>query len=178
MAACDLTDADLLHAMAGRDEGALRELYDRHARWLSARLARRCADPDAVADVLQDTFIAAWEGAGRFRGDGEVPAWLWGIAIRRLISRLRKQTGLRLGPSLVEHDGEDISAEERVLLRLENVDVGTALARISPELRAVLQLTVLDGLSTREAAVLLGIPRGTVKSRLRRARTTMREELA
>ena len=53
-----------------------------------------------------------------------------------------------------------------------------ALARISPELRVVLQLTVLDGLTTREAAVLLGIPRGTVKSRLQRARVTMREELA
>ena len=47
-----------------------------------------------------------------------------------------------------------------------------------PELRVVLQLTVLDGLTTREAAVLLGIPRGTVKSRLQRARVTMREELA
>ena len=62
MAVCDLTDADLIHAMAGRDEGALRELYDRHALWISARLARRCADSDAVSDVLQDTFIAAWDG--------------------------------------------------------------------------------------------------------------------
>jgi RNA polymerase sigma-70 factor (ECF subfamily) len=178
MAGCDLTDADLLHLMAGRDEGALRELYDRHALWISARLARRCADPDAVSDVLQDTSVAAWNGAARFRGDGEVGAWLWGIAIRRLISRLRKRAGFRLGPALLENDGEDISAEERVLLRLENVDVGSALARISPELRVVLQLTVLDGLTTREAAVLLGIPRGTVKSRLQRARATMREELA
>ena len=65
-----------------------------------------------------------------------------------------------------------------MLLRLENVDVGTALARISPELRVVLQLTVIDGLNTREAAVLLGIPRGTVKSRLQRARATLREEMA
>ena len=163
MATCDLTDADLLHAMAGRDEGALRELYDRHALWISARLAHRCADRDAVSDVLQDTFIAAW---------------LWGIAIHRLISRLRKRSGSRLGPALLERDNQEISAEEQVLLRLENVDVGGALARISPELRVVLQLTVLDGLSTREAAVLLGIPRGTVKSRLQRARLTMREELA
>ena len=178
MAVCDLTDADLIHAMAGRDEGALRELYDRHALWISARLARRCADPDAVCDVLQDTFIAAWDGAHRFRGDGEVPAWLWGIAIRRLISRLRKRTGFRPGPALVEGDIQDISTEERVLLRLENVDVGSAMARISPELRVVLQLTVLDGLNTREAAQLLGIPRGTVKSRLQRARMMMREELA
>ena len=99
-----------------------------------------------------------------------MPAWLWGIAIRRLISRLRKRTGFRLGPALVESDGQDISAEERVLLRLENVDVGSAMARISPELRVVLQLTVLDGLNTREAAQLLGIPRGTVKSRLQRPR--------
>ena len=94
------------------------------------------------------------------------PAWLWGIAIRRLISRLRQRADFRLGPALLESDHQEISAEERVLLRLENVDVGSAMARISPELRVVLQLTVLDGLSTREAAVLLGIPRGTVKSRL------------
>jgi RNA polymerase sigma-70 factor (ECF subfamily) len=165
--------------MAGGDEGALRALYDRHALWISARLARRCADPDAVSDVLQDTFVAAWNGAGRFRGDGEVGAWLWGIAIHRLISRLRKRTSFRLGPALVDDsDAKEISAEERVLLRLEHVDVGSALARISPELRVVLQLTVLDGLTTGEAALLLGIPRGTVKSRLRRARATMREELA
>ncbi len=178
MAACDLTDADLLHAMAGSDEGALHELYRRHAPWISARLARRCADADAVSDVLQDTFVAAWKGAGRFRGDGVVPAWLWGIAVRRLISRLRKRADFRLGPALIDADAEDISAEEQVLLRLEHVDVGTALARISPELRVVLQLTVLDGMTTREAAVLLGIPRGTVKSRLQRARATMREEMA
>jgi len=178
MACCDRTDADLITAMAGRDEGALRELYERHATWIHARLARRCADSDAVAEVLQDTFIAAWDGASRFRGDGPVPAWLWGIAIRRLISRLRRRHDVLLGPALQERDECEISAEEQVLLRLENVDVGSAMARISPELRVVLQLTVIDGLSTREAAALLDIPRGTVKSRLQRARATMREELA
>jgi len=178
MAGCDLTDADLINAMAGKDEGALRELYDRHATWIQARLARRCADRDAVAEVLQDTFIAAWDGAARFRGDGAVPAWLWGIAIRRLISRLRRRHDVLLGPALLDRDEPELSAEEQVLLRLENVDVGTALSRISPELRVVLQLTVIDGLNTREAAVLLDIPRGTVKSRLQRARATLREEMA
>jgi RNA polymerase sigma-70 factor, ECF subfamily len=178
MAGCDVTDADLLSSMAGRDEGALRQLYARHAPWISARLARRCADRDAVADVLQDTFVAAWNGAGKFRGDGEVPAWLWGIAVRRLVSRLRKRADFQLGAALLDRDSEDISAEERVLLELEHADVGGALARISPELRVVLQLTVLDGLTTREAAVVLGIPRGTVKTRLERARLRMREEMA
>jgi RNA polymerase sigma-70 factor (ECF subfamily) len=178
MASSDLTDAELLAAVGAQDEGALRTLYARHAPWIAARLARRCADPEAVSDVLQDTFMAAWNGAARYRGEGEVPAWLWGIAIRRLVSRLRKRTDFAHGPALLESDTADVSAEERVLMRLENVDVGGAFARISPELRVVLQLTVLDGLSTREAAALLGIPRGTVKTRLERARVRLREELA
>ncbi len=178
MAGCELTDAELLAAVGERDEGALKVLYARHAPWISARLARRCANAEAVADVLQDTFMAAWDGASRFRGEGEVPAWLWGIAIRRLVSRLRKRADFRPGPALLEGEVTDLSAEERALMRLENVDVGGAFARISPELRVVLQLTVLDGLTTREASTLLGIPRGTVKTRLARARVKLREELA
>lgn len=180
MAGLDLSDADLIAGMVERDEGALRLLYERHAGWMSARLARRCSDRDAVADVIQDTFVSAWNGARRFRGEGEVAAWLWGIAIHRLISRVRARSsaGARLGPALLSHEAVDASAEEDVLLAVQYSDVGTALARISPELRVVLQATVLDGLTTREAAHLLGIPQGTVKTRLARARATMREELA
>jgi DNA-directed RNA polymerase specialized sigma24 family protein len=82
-------DPELLAAVAGGDLGALRVLYDRNAPWLSVRLTRRCNNPEVVADVLQDTFLALWKGAERWRGDGEVAAWLWGIAARRLVSRLR-----------------------------------------------------------------------------------------
>jgi RNA polymerase sigma-70 factor (ECF subfamily) len=70
------------------------------------------------------------------------------------------------------------SAEERVMLGVEHGDLGSALAQLSPELRAVVQATVLDGLSTREAARLLGVPQGTVKTRMSRARVQMREALA
>lgn len=180
MAGPDLTDIDLIQAMNERDEGALRALYERHAGWISARLRRRCADHEVVSDVLQDTFVAAWDGAGRFRGEGEVAGWLWGIAVHRLISRLRTRGAAmaRLGPALLVSDNTDVSAEETLLLAVEYSEVGTALARISPELRVVLQATVLDGLTTREAARLLGIPQGTVKTRLARARASMREELA
>ena len=77
------TDQDLILAVRGGDATALRSLYDRHARWLTIRLARRCADPAIVEEVVQDTFLAVWRGAGRYRGQGEVAAWIWGIAIRR-----------------------------------------------------------------------------------------------
>ena len=179
MAGPEVSDRDLLAEVASRDEGALRLLYERHAGWVSARLLRRCADREVVADVLQDTFVAVWNGAGKFRGEGEVAGWLWGIAAHRLISRVRTRSARdRLGPALLSHDTVDPSAEENVLLAVQYSDVGSALARISPELRVVLQATVLDGLSTREAAQLLGIPQGTVKTRLARARACMREELA
>jgi RNA polymerase sigma-70 factor, ECF subfamily len=180
VAVTDASDTELVMGMAEQDEGALRELYERHAPWMLARLRRRCADKEIVADVVQDAFVAAWQGAGKFRGDGEVAAWLWGIAIRRLVSRLRRNTSARVnfGPALLDRDAVDVSAEEQVLLTVEYSDLGTALARISPELRVVLQVTVLDGLSTREAARLLCIPQGTVKSRLARARASLREELA
>jgi RNA polymerase sigma-70 factor, ECF subfamily len=80
---------------------------------------------------------------------------------------------------LVEADAErEPSAEERVLLGVEYGDLAGALDRLSPELRAVVQATVLDGLTTREAGHLLGLPAGTVKTRMMRAKAQLREALA
>jgi RNA polymerase sigma-70 factor (ECF subfamily) len=169
-------DATLLAAVADGDRAALRSLYERHAPWLTLRLTRRCADPGMVEEVVQDTFVAVWRGARRYRGTGEVAAWVWGIGIRRLIDRLRAHP-LPI-PTALDRGGIVVSAEEQALLGVEHGDLGMALDRLSPELRAVMQATVLDGLTTREAAKLLGIPQGTVKTRLMRARRELREALA
>jgi RNA polymerase sigma-70 factor (ECF subfamily) len=173
-------DAELLAALAGGDLTAMRTLYDRHAPWLSARLTRRCNSPEIVADVLQDSFVALWQGAERWRGDGEVAAWLWGIAMHRLVSRLRGRRDALVLPlaDVVAGRPPEPSAEERVLLGVEYGDLGSAMLRLSPEMRAVVQATVLDGLSTRQAARLLGIPANTVKTRLHRAKAHLRQELA
>lgn len=173
------TDEDLLRAIVDEDPAALRLLYERHAPWLTLRLRRRCNDRDLVEEVLQDTFLAIWRRPASYRGDGEVAAWVWGIAVRRLVDRLRRHP--RPTASLQEDDralGGLPSAEEKVLVGVEYGDVAGALARLSPELRAVIQATVLDGLTTREAAALLGLPAGTVKTRAMRARRELREALA
>lgn len=168
-----MTDAELLAAIVDRQVDALRLLHERHAPWLAARLAHRSSDPTLIEEALQDTFVAVWRKAGDYRGEGEVAAWLWGIAIRKLIDRLRRNRIPRLElPSLVE------SAEDAVLAGIGYGDLGAAMARLSPELMAVVQARILDGLSTREAARLLGIPTGTVKTRLMRAKQIMREQLA
>jgi RNA polymerase sigma-70 factor (ECF subfamily) len=179
MAARMLDDAALVQQVADGGTGALEELYRRHAPWLTLRLARRCADPMTVDEVVQDTFVAVWRNASRYRGSGEVAAWVWGIAIRRLVDAIRRRPPAAnpLDPWMEELTVTQ-SAEERVLLGVEHGDLAGALARLSPELRAVICATVLDGLTTREAARLLGIPAGTVKTRMMRARRQLRKELA
>ena len=172
-----MTDAELLARVAAGDRRALTTLYERHAPWLLLRLQRRCADPAVVEEVLQDTFVAVWRGAGGYRGSGEVGAWLWGIAVRRLVDRFRRKVPTTV--ALDELTGGSVhSAEEQVLLGVEHGDLAGVLDALAPELRAVVQATVLDGLTTREAARLLGIPAGTVKTRMLRARQQMREALA
>src|ERR1700744_6297124 len=168
-------DETLLLAVAERDMGAFRTLYERHAGWLAIRLARRCDDRDLVADAIQDTFVAVWQKPQGFRGDGDVAAWLWGIAIRRLVSRLRRRPDV---VALARPPGPVPAAEDQVLLSVEYGDLGPALAKLSPEMRAVIQATVLDGLTAAEAARLLQMPVGSVKTRLHRAKAHLRAALA
>ena len=169
------SDAALLVGVAERDIGAFRTLYERHAGWLALRLARRCNDSELVADAVQDTFVAIWQKPRSFRGDGDVAAWLWGIAIRRLVSRLRRRSDV----AAAFGSSETVpAAEDEVLLSVEYGDMGAALARLSPEMRAVVQAVVLDGLSTREAAQLLNVPVSSVKTRLFRAKAHLRATLA
>lgn len=175
-----LTDVELLAAVADGDRGALRELHARHVVWVTARLRRRCSDGDVVAEAVQDTFVAVWRSAGRWDGRGEPAAWIWGIAIRRLIGvlRIRDRWNRDRVIAAVNEPEIVVAAEDQVLIGVEHGDLAGALRRLSPELRAVVQATVLDGLTTREAARLLGIPSGTVKTRMMRARTQLRGALA
>lgn len=168
-------DETLLVGVAERDMDAFRALYERHAGWLALRLARRCNDRDLVADAVQDTFVAVWRKPRGFRGDGDIAAWLWGIAIRRLVSRLRQRTDIKV---VFESTGTTPAAEDQVLLSVEYGDAGAALVRLSPEMRAVIQAVVLDGLSAKEAAQLLHLPVSTVKTRLYRAKAQLRATLA
>jgi RNA polymerase sigma-70 factor, ECF subfamily len=181
-AGADPDDAALLRGVAAGDERALARLYDRHAGWLLVRMARRCASADIVDQAVQDTFLALWHQAGRFRGDGDVGAFIWGIGVRRLIDAIRRDGVVTRAARAAwsrETDADVVrSAEEEVLLGIEHGRLGEALARLSPELRAAMQATVLDGLTCAEAGRLLGVPPGTVKSRCHRARIELREALA
>jgi RNA polymerase sigma factor (sigma-70 family) len=175
------SDLELLRAVAGSRVDALHLLHRRHAPWLRSRLSRRCADPDAVDAAIQDTFLAIWRDAHRYREtDSDAAAWIWTIAARRLISVLRGPGHRWVGGPAEVPDSALLSpsAEEVVLRRVEHGELGRSLARLPLELRAIVQATALDGLTVREAARLLGVPEGTAKTRLMRARARLRELLA
>ncbi len=131
--------------------------------------SRRCNDRDLVANAVQDTFMAVWQKPQGFRGDGDVAAGLRGIAIRRLVSRLRRRPDA-VAVAVMGIGDTVPAAEDQVLLSVEYGDLGPALARLSPEMRAVIQATVLDGLTAAEAARLLRMPVGSVETRLSRAK--------
>jgi RNA polymerase sigma-70 factor (ECF subfamily) len=159
------TDADLLAAVAAGDRRALESLYHRHSRWLLLRLQSRCDDDELVDSALQDTFISVWRSARQFRPElGEVGGWLWSIALRRLIDHLRRRP----------HPTPVARVPEPEPLPAPGTRTYDLLSRLPADLHAVVSAVYIDELTTAEAAVLIGIPKGTVKSRLSRARDLLR----
>lgn len=170
------SDVELVAAIAERDRGALQELYARHQPWLSVRLGYRCADRCVVEEAVQDTFVAIWRSARSYSGGGAVGAWIWGIGIRRLLNAVRPRRSL-FDRLTAQRESETLSAEDELLVAVEHGHLGAALMQLSPELRSAIQATVLDGLTCQEAGRLLGIPSGTVKTRVMRAKHELREAL-
>ncbi len=164
----ELSDVAVIAAIAAGDRNALETLYRRHAAMLMVRLHRRCGDPDLIDTALQDTFVAVWRSAKTYREtNGEVPAWLWTIALRKLIDQLRRRPAPNPVAQLPEPEP----------LPPPGTPAHELLGRLPADLHDVVRAVYLDGLTTSEAAVLFGIPQGTVKSRLARARPLLQKEL-
>jgi RNA polymerase sigma-70 factor, ECF subfamily len=180
--ATGLSEEQLLRRIARADRDAFDELYRRTSPYLAIRLRRRCPDDGLVAEVVQDTYLTVWRAAGSFSrlpgGSGGAAGWLWTVAVRRLVDALRRRDRVREVPAEVLPVRSVPAAEDEALAVTVGDEVGVALAGLAPELRVVLRAMVLDGLSVRETAVLLGVPEGTVKTRARRARIALREALS
>ena len=177
----DLAEADeehLVRRTAKGDRAAFEEFYRRTSPWLATRLRRRCADDQIVAEVIQETYLAVWRAAGSFAGTatgGTAVGWVWTIAARRLVDAFRRRA-YHAQPLPPPENAP--AAEDEALADALGDRMGDALRTLAPELRQVLLALVLDGLSVRETAVVLGLPEGTVKTRARRARLAMREALS
>jgi RNA polymerase sigma-70 factor, ECF subfamily len=176
-----MDDDELVARVAADDDTALRELFGRHAPWLAVRLRALLPAAD-VEDVLQETFLAAWRGAGGYRPQGSCGGWLWGIARRQAALLLRRRgpaerTGTALAAVLAAGQPDAPDPAETALARAElEVAVAALGPDGSPE-REVWRLMYEQDRPVAEVAELLGVPPGTVKSRAHRARRLLRAAL-
>jgi RNA polymerase sigma-70 factor (ECF subfamily) len=177
-----MDDDELIAAVAGGDDAALRELFSRHAPWLAARL--RAVLPAAeVEDVLQETFLAVWQGSGRYRParpEGAAGGWLWGIARRQAALLLRgREPAVAVLPAVLA--GTDARhASDPAEAALARADLDRAVAALGPAGaadREVWRLLYAEDRPVAEVAELMGVPAGTVKSRAHRARRLLRAAL-
>ena len=173
-----MDDDALIAAVAHRDDAALRELFSRHAPWLAARL-RGVLPAAEVEDVLQETFLAVWRGAGGYRPEGSAGGWIWGIARRQAALWLRRRGPAELplpGPPAADVRRPSDPAE----VALSRAELDSAVSALGPEggpARETWRLMYVEDKSVAEVAALMGVSAGTVKSRAHRARRLMRAAL-
>ena len=153
-------NGELLSRVASGDEAAFERLYERLADRVSRFALTIVRDRHLAQEVLQDTMVAVWKGAGRFADCSQVSTWVLGIARNRTYDLLRRETrgARRTEEGVMQPDP---------LAGVEHVEaVRGAVERLPPGEREVAFLTFYEGLSYREIAGMLGIPEGTVKSRM------------
>lgn len=168
-------DERLIEAVARDDDGALKELLFRHVPRLSSRL-RRVLPAHAVEDVLQETFVAVWQGAKGYEARGNPGAWIWVIARNHAAMWARKNGHTGTVAELAEvADAADTDSEA-----ISRADLGRALEKLGPEgseRRRLAEIVLVEDRSVADAASTLGISEGTVKSRLHRIRRALRAAL-
>ena len=161
------SDAELVADHVGGSPTAFGVLVTRHQDRLWAVALRMVRDPDDAADVLQEALVKAFRRAETFRGQAAVSTWLHRIVVNTSLDWLRSSAR---APVLALEPHEPPDRHDRVSERETTLDVDRALAALTVEQRAAVVVVDLQGFSVDEAAVILGCPPGTVKSRCFRAR--------
>ena len=176
------TDAELLASHVAGDPHAFNELIVRHRDRLWAVALRTTGDPQEAADALQDGLISAFRNAASFRGEAAVTTWLHRVVVNASLDRLRRQ---KVRPTVPLPDDSESSGYRGIADSRDDIhtfelryEIEKALAELPIDQRAAIVLVDVEGMSVIEAAAILGIPEGTVKSRCARGRTRLAASLA
>jgi RNA polymerase sigma-70 factor (ECF subfamily) len=172
--------ADLLQRIAERaDPAAFRELYEVYGPRVKAYMMRKGADAGTAEDLAQETLITVWRKAALYAGEkGSMTTWVFAIARNLRIDRLRREVPWQeLPEGRITEASADPLPDEAVAEKERQQRVQAALAELPPDQREVVSLAYLEGLSHSEIAERLGVPLGTVKSRMRIAYQKIRQAL-
>ena len=174
------SDAELVRRIRRGDNLAFGQLVDRHGRRLLGVALKMLGNAADAEDAVQETFVGAFRGLGGFQGRSSVRTWLTRILVRK-VARFRRSQRLRRSRPIeqaVDDAGVVSAAHSRATVQADiRMDVTVVLAKLSEDHRDVIVLREMQGMNYEEMAEILGIPRGTVESRLFRARQKLRELL-
>ena len=168
------TDRELMAQHVAGDADAFGELFHRHRDRLWAVALRTLGNPDDAADALQDAMVSAFRRAASYRGEAAVTTWLHRVVVNACLDRVRREA-VRATDPLPEGDHSDRLGQPRddIAVHVQSLDVAAALATLPYEQRASLVLVDMEGYSIDEAAAILGVASGTIKSRCARGRARL-----
>ena len=170
-----LTDAELVARAAAGDAACLGELFDRHAGRMKSLAIRIVRNPEEAEDVVQEVFIQAWQQAARFDAKrGNVLAWLSIMTRSRSLDRWRRRSTRR---ETAVADAHELEAPRSTDDAPSAWAANSALAELPADQRVPLELAYWEGLSQSEIAERLGVPLGTIKTRMRIGLMRLREAL-
>ncbi|MBF6286955.1 RNA polymerase sigma factor SigM [Nocardia cyriacigeorgica] len=170
-------DAELLRAHAAGTPHAFAELLRRHNDHLWQTALRTSYTREDAADSLQDALLSAHRTAGSFRAESEVRSWLHAIVVNACLDRIRRNKTRRAFSLTPENMPEPIEERDEISRMEMSMVVDRALFSLPPDQRTAIVAVDLEGYSVADAAVLLGVPEGTIKSRCARARQRLAERL-
>ncbi len=178
----ETSDAELVARVRSRDQAALEVLYDRYARSVYSLALSILHDPGAAEEVTQELFLQVWQYPHLYdAARGPFGPWLLRSARNRAIDLLRRRTRERQLSWRLEvtaHASDQNDPDDAVLQNEAAARVRQALAELDSSLRQVIELAYLGGLTQREIAQRLGMPLGTVKTRVRTALQRLAAALA
>ena len=175
-------DALLLAARKG-DRAALGDLLERHQQQVFAFGMKMCGDPEDAQEVAQDTLLSMVRSVRDFRGEASLSTWLYTVARSLCIKKRRRTKGAPAqhealdGTTYEQAAAPDPSPEQTLLAREARDAVAAALDQLEPEAREVVILRDLEGLTAPQVAEVTGLSVAAVKSRLHRARQSLRTQL-
>ena len=158
------SDVVLVRQIAGGDEAAFRELYYRYNVPIFNFVLRIIHEPKEAEDILQEIFLAVWQGACRYREKAQVKTWIYRIAHYKSISWLRKHKPVTSFDDIT--DSELDGPEQEAVASWQLNDLKKAINHLSSKHRSVLELAFVQGMAYDEIAKVIGCPVGTVKSRM------------
>lgn len=170
-------DGRLILQAASGDSNAFAELMRRHEGLVFSVCMRMLTDRDLALDATQDVFVSFFRKAGQFRGESAVSTWLYRIAVNTCLDTLRKARRRPIEALPEHYDAADFSAGAGFVAVELRPEIEKAIGSIPIEFRAAVVLSDAHGLSLAEVAEILGVPVGTVKSRVFRARRLLAEQL-